>query len=325
MNYDENNEVIKWLLEGPKWVEYRTRKDILKQNESIVNFKSFKKEIENDMHIKGLLLELKAWPGSILKRHNDATHLIHKIVFLSEIGLTKNIEIIEKVCIKITSNFSDEGLPQILMNIPEKFGGTGKDEFSWMLCDSPLVLYSLINFGYDTKEIDEAVNFLLNLSTDQGWMCAVSPKLGNFRGPGRKSDPCPYSTLLMLKLLSLKEKWRKSSQAKRGVETLLSLWEQRKERRPYLFAMGTSFKKLKVPLLWYDILHVLDVLSHFSMACEDQRFGEILEIVLEKADTSGKFTAESIWRAWKDWEFGQKKFPSRWITFLVLRILTRLR
>ena len=30
-----------------------------------------------------------------------------------------------------------------------------------------------------------------------------------------------------------------------------------------MFFMGTDFRKLKVPLVWYDLLHVLDVLSSF--------------------------------------------------------------
>jgi hypothetical protein len=33
---------------------------------------------------------------------------------------------------------------------------------------------------------------------------------------------------------------------------------------------------------------------------------------------------ESVWQAWQDWEFGQKREPSRWVTFLVLRINKRL-
>ncbi|HEY9087828.1 MAG TPA: hypothetical protein VIO36_06645 [Anaerolineaceae bacterium] len=34
-------------------------------------------------------------------------------------------------------------------------------------------------------------------------------------------------------------------------------------------------------------------------------------------------TAESLWTARKDWEFGQKKTPSRRLTLLAWRILVR--
>jgi hypothetical protein len=51
---------------------------------------------------------------------------------------------------------------------------------------------------------------------------------------------------------------------------------------------------------------------------------EMTEIVRAKADNQGKYTPESEWKAWKDWDFGQKKQPSRWLTFLVLRMLRRV-
>jgi hypothetical protein len=48
------------------------------------------------------------------------------------------------------------------------------------------------------------------------------------------------------------------------------------------------------------------------------------EIVGEKADLHGRFMPESIWTSWKDWEFGQKKQPSRWLILLATRSLRRL-
>jgi len=89
--------------------------------------------------------------------------------------------------------------------------------------------------------------------------------------------------------------------------------------------MGTDFRKLKAPFVWYDILHVLDVLTQFSWLRNDSRLKEMSDIVKPKANNEGKYTPESEWKAWKEWEFGQKKQPSRWLTFLVLRILLRNR
>lgn len=105
---------------------------------------------------------------------------------------------------------------------------------------------------------------------------------------------------------------------------LLRLWEQRKERRPYLFAMGTDFAKLKAHLIWYDILHVLDVLTQISWLKEDDRLQGMVAIDKSKEDEHGRFTPESVWRAWKDWDFGQKREPSTWLTLLARRMLNRL-
>jgi hypothetical protein len=50
----------------------------------------------------------------------------------------------------------------------------------------------------------------------------------------------------------------------------------------------------------------------------------MLDVVVSKADDDGCFTPESIWTAWKDWDFGQKKIPSRGLTLFIQRILKRI-
>jgi hypothetical protein len=163
-----------------------------------------------------------------------------------------------------------------------------------------------------------------SLIRENGWPCAVSPELGKFRGPGRKDDPCPYATLVMLKVLAHAPDIRESKAAEIGVETLLSLWAESNEKHPYMFFMGTDFRKLKAPLFWYDILHVLDVLSHFAWTRKDKRFQQMLKTVEAKANSDGQFISESVWTAWKDWDFGQKKVPSKGLTFFVARIMKRV-
>jgi hypothetical protein len=88
--------------------------------------------------------------------------------------------------------------------------------------------------------------------------------------------------------------------------------------------MGTDFRKLKVPFVWYDLLHTLDVLTRFEWLWADPRLLDMLERLKSKANDQGRFTIESVWTAWKDWEFGQKKQPSRWLTLLAWRILQRV-
>jgi len=71
-------------------------------------------------------------------------------------------------------------------------------------------------------------------------------------------------------------------------------------------------------------MHVLDVLSRFPWLKKDARLAEMLALLNSKADQEGRFTPESVWTAWKDWEFGQKKRPSRWLTLLAWRIIGRV-
>ncbi len=91
-----------------------------------------------------------------------------------------------------------------------------------------------------------------------------------------------------------------------------------------MFYMGTDFRKLKVPLVWYDLIHVLDVLSRFPWLRDDPRLLDMLQVLKSKMDPQSRFTLESIWTVWKDWEFGQKRAPSRWLTLLAWRIMGRI-
>lgn len=319
------NKVIDWLLEGEPWVVYRTRVDLLGQPEDDPQVVTVRQALLDHPQIRALLAELAAWPGPPLKRHNDASHLLHKLAFVADVGLRVGDPGVDGIVERVLAHQSTQGPFQVVVNIPTHFGGSGQDEANWALCDAPLLLYALVKFGLGGDvRVRAAVEYLAGLIRDTGWPCAGAPEMGKFHGPGRASDPCPYANLLMLKLLAELPAWRDSAVAHTGAETALELWAQRKERRPYLFGMGTDFAKLKAPLIWYDILHVLDVLTRFPWLRADPRLQEMATLVVTKADADNRFMPESIWMAWKGWDFGQKRTPSRWLTLLVVRMLRRL-
>ncbi len=258
------DKLIDWLLQGPPWIQYRTRLDLLGQSESDLEVIAARRAMLAHPQIQILLSELKAWPGPALKRHNDAGHLLHKLVFVSDLGIKASDPGVKEIVQKVLQNQSTEGSFQVIANVSPHFGGSGQDQLAWMLCDTPSVLYSLAKLGIgENPAIQLAAKHLADLSSGSGWPCVVSPEYGKFRGPGRKTDPCPYGTLIALKALAQFPGWRDSQVCEIGSQTLLQLWEQRKERRPYLFAMGTDFSKLKMPFIWYDILHVIEVLTQF--------------------------------------------------------------
>lgn len=194
-----------------------------------------------------------------------------------------------------------------------------------MLCDAPLLLYCLVKFGLKQEAVvQKALQYLLSLARDNGWSCAVSPTLGKFHGPGRRDDPCPYANLLMLKLLGLFPETHSLPAVQNGIECALRLWKNSQTQWPYLFHMGTDFRKLKLPFIWYDILHTASVLSIFPQARSDARLQEMVEIIRGKANENGRFIPESIWTKWKGWEFAQKNEPSRWMTLTVLKLQSRM-
>ena len=318
-------DVNQWLLEGEPWVEYRTRLDLLHEDRHSAAVKAACANIAADPKISGLLDELRSWPGESLNNHKKAGHLLHKLVFIADLGLGMDNPQAAAIVDKVLSQATENGPFQILVNLPKAFGGSGEDELSWMLCDAGSTLYAAAKLaGVDDPRIIKAADALAGLTQSEiGWPCAAAPALGNFKGPGKRGDPCPYANVLMVKaLLPYEERYRE--QVDLGVKTLLKLWEKRTSQKPFLFAMGTHFAKLKAPLVWYDILHVMDVLSQVPGIHDEEAVRDMAAIIRGKADPDGLYTPESIWMDWRGWDFGQKKEPSRWLTFLARRILNRV-
>jgi hypothetical protein len=316
---------IDWLLKGEAWVEYRTRRDLLGQPESDPQVKSARNAMLADAKVQKLMSELSGWPGTVISSHKSAGQPFHKLTFIADLGLTLHDPGMGGIIARILNHQSAEGPFQLPLNIGTNYGGSGQDQWGWALCDAPLILYALAKFGLGNEPaVLAAIQYLTGLLRDNGWPCAVSKELGKFRGPGRKEDPCPFANLAMLKALSAYETLREGLACHVGAETLLSLWSESLTRHPYIFYMGTDFRKLKVPFVWYDIMHVLDVLSHFPWLREDPRLLDMLGVMQSKMDHQGLFSLESVWMAWKDWEFGQKKKPSRWLTLSAWRIINRI-
>lgn len=321
-----DNELTNILLNSEPWTEYRTRVDLLDEPYDSKEVLSARAAMLAHPEVNSLISELAGWPGIVLNSHKSAGQFFHKLSFLADIGITCTDPGMPEIIDKIFEHISPEGPFQLPMNIPVHFGGTGQDQYAWALCDAPVIVYSLAKYGLQNNEkVLKAKDYLTGLGRDNGYPCAVSKELGKFRGPGRKDDPCPYATMIMLKLMNLYDSDRSSDFANKSIDTLLNLWDNSKTLHPYVFYMGTDFRKLKAPLIWYDIVHFADTLSNFDIAVNDKRFKEVVQLIEQKAGDNGLYTPESEWKAWKVWEFGQKKKTSPWLTFLVYRIMKRMK
>jgi len=298
---------------------------LLGQSEQEPPVQAARESMLADAQVQHLLAELSGWPGTVISSHKSAGQPFHKLTFIADLGLVADDPGVGAIVARILERQSAEGPFQLPTNIPTRYGGTGQDQWAWALCDAPLIVYALVKFGLGgAPAVKAAVEHLVGLLRDNGWPCAVSKELGKFRGPGRKDNSCPFANLAMLKALSAIDELRDGPACHVAAETLLTLWSESTTRHPYLFYMGTDFRKLKVPFVWYDLMHVLDVLSGFPWLRSDSRLLDMLANLKGKADEHGRFALESTWTAWKDWEFGQKKEPSRWLTMLAWRILRRV-
>lgn len=316
---------ITWLLSGEPWIEYRARIELLGQSEDEPDVAAARHSMLADPRVRNLIDELSTWPGVTISSHKSASQPFHRLTFLADLGIQAGDPGMPAIIERILAHRSAEGPFQLHMQIPAHDEDTIETRGAWALCDAPLVVYALIKFGLGAHpDVEAAVAHLAGLVRSNGWPCAVSKELGSFRGPGRKEDPCPFANLAMLKALSELEAWRDDRACQVGADTLLTLWAESQQRHPYMFFMGTDFRKLKVPLVWYDIVHVLAVLSRFDWLRSDARLCDMLAVLQHKMDPEGRFTLESVWTAWKDWEFGQKKTPSRWLTLTAWRVMKQI-
>jgi len=315
-------DMINWLLEGEPYVQYAVRKNILRQNTNELS--DLKSSILLDARIQKYLSDIADFNATLVTNHKNPDLPIHKLLFLLELGLDTDIPHIGMAIQQILQNKDENGIPKSMTNVPKHFGGTGEDTLAWALCDAPLMLYALIKSGINYENhVKGGVEHILGLYRVNGFPCAVSSELGKFRGPGKKDDCCPYATLITLKLLTIIPEYQKSELANQIINNLLDLWERSHEQHPYMFYMGTDFRKLKAPALWYDIVSMAECLSYFESAREDQRFHEMLDIIENKANLSNQFIPESVYQKCKEWDFGQKKQPSAWLTYLCIRLLER--
>ena len=310
----------KLLSMSEPWLQYAIRINLL--GESKGDLVGLKNEALKDNKIQSYLSDIINFHDTIVRNHKDPDLSIHKLLFLLDIGLKTDIPEIDSAVKQIMSHTDKNGVCQTMTNIPPHYGGKGENVFGWCLCDAPLLLMALLKAKVDYQQhIKRGVEHLISLYKEQGFPCSVSEEHGTFRGPGRKDDCCPFATLIMLKLLSEIDEYRNNNIVKSGIEVILFLWENSLERHPYMFYMGTDFRKLKAPAMWYDIVSVVDLLSKYDYVKTDSRFCEMINLIRAKQNTDGMFIPESVYQKFKGWDFGQKKIPSPYLTYLCQRIL----
>ena len=317
---------VDWLLASDEpWTRYRTTLDLQDLSPSDPRVLQARAQLLAHPQVENLITTAAAFAETPIKRHNDASHPLYALSTLADFGLRRDDPGLDRIVNTVLAHQSAEGPYQSVINIPVRFGGSGEDVWSWILCDAPTLLYALLQLGVEQERVQPAIDNLVNLVEENGWRCTAAPDLGKFRGPGRKTDPCPIANVYALKALSLLPTMLESNAVRRGAEMLMGQWERQAERKMYLFGIGTDFRKLKYPFVWYDILHVVDVLSRFPYVHTDPRFREMLDTLTDQADEEGRYTAASMYRAWQGYSFADKKRPSPWLTFLVRRIQARVK
>ena len=126
-------DVIDWLLTSDEpWTRYRTLLDLLGHPEDDPDVRAAREAMVAHPQVRALLQQSASWPGGPLKRHNDAKHAIYAISTLADFGLRARDPGVVLIAEAILGHQSAEGPFQSLVNIPQSFGGSGEDAWTWM-------------------------------------------------------------------------------------------------------------------------------------------------------------------------------------------------
>jgi hypothetical protein len=316
-------DVRRLMLESEEpWTRYRTLLDLEHLPPDTEAVQRARRDLIEHPQVRALIARAAEWPGYPLRRHNDAAHPLYAVSTLADFGLRQGDPGIGALGGAILDHFDGDQFETLLWLPRFLTKEDDAEQWSWMLCDAPTLLYALVSFGYGSEpSVRSAVQNLSKRIEDNGWRCGAAASLPKFSGPGRKTDTCPMATTYALKALSHLPADRSFDPA---VDALLEHWEHQQDYKLRMFGIGTEFRKLKYPFVWYDILHVTDVLSRYPRAAADPRLVEMVAEVTAQADEDGRYTAGSMYRSWKEWSFADKKAPSPWLTLLVTRIQSRL-
>jgi hypothetical protein len=304
-----NQDVINWLLDGPEWIRCAVRRQLLDetpdpqaalQESAIANIvESFKDETLGFPALKSGTVSYKG-------------PLYWNLFFLADIGFSAKDLQMESEFDEILDLQAEDGTYTLSKEMKPHY-----------FCISSILLHSIGKMrSWDDPRLERYSQVLLNSQRlDGGWHCAAR------RAVGQKlehTESCPMDNLNILLLFGQQEQYRQDPVFNGACDLLLRHWQKQEETwRPYGFGIGTDFKRLKYPAVTYGILRVLDVLSLFPYAVKHEAFRQMLDCVRGKA-VEGKYSAESVVKNFAAFDFGQKKEPSRWITFLINRIEKRV-
>jgi len=217
----------------------------------------------------------------------------------------------------------------LLQKVTELFFETWKEDGRFKLypsggiypCHTAYGANLLCQMGYvkDRRIQTTLQHFLDTPYADGGWRCK---KFSFGRGPETEfSNPLP--TLLVLNAFRFSNYLNNEPILDKAVNFLLEHWIIKKPIGPCQYGIGTLFMQVEFPLLGYNILNYVYVLSFYNHAKKDSRFLEALE-VLESKMVEGQIVIQRRAPKLSKLSFCKKGEPSELATRRYYEILANL-
>ena len=184
-------------------------------------------------------------------------------------------------------------------------------------------LRSLAMCGYATDpRAEKAYDYLLSLlSPDGSWPYMISPdgdityQVVGYRKMPNSRYGCRTNTSVVLNCFVYHPKRRKSEQAKRALDLLVARETRERQQLGFEVARMIGVEPAHGFLTYYarfDVAMILDLCWRIGATKEDPRVADLVKYFQETQGTYGL------------WEYEPKPQASRWITFDILRSLSRI-
>lgn len=311
-------DLEKWLLTGEPWVVYRVLRDIIGKDEEDSKVTMATEAVYNHPLIRTIFDRINGdgyWgkPKDIHTWWPKKDTTFWMLPVLADFGVTVRDKRIAKACEYVFSTQLSSGA----------FGWDPPSKPSD--CHTAIITEALAKLGLlEDPRLQRAYGYLVKRQRiDGGFWCKDTGQIGC---PREREPSCAFAATFVLGALAQYPSLRNTNYAKRGIDFLFQCWRDRGKVKyaGHDSKIGTDWEKLKYPFTDYKILKFLDVLSQFEYARRRLQESEIIDLLIRKQNAQGRFTPESIIKVWSDFDFGQKKKPSRWITFLTMRIAKRV-
>jgi hypothetical protein len=300
-----NDDVIRWLLDGDAAIRWQVMRDLLGASEGTVERE--RRKVAREGWGARLLARQDpqgTWGGGLYNPKWIST--TYTMLLLRDFGLPPSNQQAQKAC----SLLLDNGLrPDGGVN----FERADRSE----TCITGMVLSILSYFQYDDERLDTIANHLLDQQMrDGGWNC---------RHPYGATHASVNTTISVLEGLHLYELCRRQRMREvrfaqgRGREFLLVHRLFRSHRTGNV--IKSEFKRFSFPPRWhYDILRALDFFQAVK-APRDPRLTEAIDIVYGGRRVDGRWTLQNVHKGKIHFELERPGAPSRWNTLRALRVL----
>jgi hypothetical protein len=301
----ENDTVIRWLLDGDPAIRWQVLRDLLEASERTVERE--RRKIEREGWGARLLARQDpggTWSGGLYNPKWMST--TYTMLLLRDFGLHPSNRQTQHACPLLLANgmCADGGV---------NLEGNGRSE----ACIDGMVLSLLSYFQCDDPRVDVIAGHLLQEQMpDGGWNC---------RRPRGATHSSVHTTIIALEGLHHYELFRRTGldavrrAQQRAREFLLVHRLFRSHRTGNV--IKSEFTRLYFPPRWhYDILRALDYFRAVNAPC-DHRVREAIEILQGRRGPDGRWSVLWSHKGRVHFELERIGGPSRWNTLRALRVL----